>query len=52
MEVVAIIAGALVVGVGTGLALSAGRKHRKERHEVENFFASESQERDWWEERL
>jgi hypothetical protein len=51
MDVVVIIAGALVVVVGGGLAWTAGRRHRAERHEVENFFSSDPQERAWWEDR-
>jgi hypothetical protein len=49
MDLVAIIAGAAVVAVGSGLALSAGRKHRRERHEVENFFSGDHGEPAWWE---
>lgn len=49
MDLVTIIAGVAVIAVGSGLALSAGRNHRRERHEVENFFSSDHDEPAWWE---
>lgn len=51
MDVVTVVAGVAVLAVGVVLALSAGRKHRRERHEVENFFSSDPEEHAWWEER-
>jgi len=51
MDFVTVIAGVAVVAVGVVLALSAGRKHRRERHEVENFFSTDPEERAWWEDR-
>jgi hypothetical protein len=51
MEAVTLVAGIAVLGVGAVLALSAARKHRRERHEVENFFSTNSDEQAWWEDR-
>jgi hypothetical protein len=51
MTIIAIIAAAFVMLVGGGVGLWAGRKHRQERHEVENFFAHDPPEQAWWEER-
>jgi hypothetical protein len=51
MDIVTIIAGALVVVLGLGVALAAGRKHRRERHEVETFFSTDPDQQAWWEER-
>jgi hypothetical protein len=51
MDAVTIIAAIAVVAVAVGLAVTTGRRHRRERHEVENMFSSEPDERAWWEER-
>lgn len=49
MGLATIIAGAAVVAVGSALALSAGRKHRRERLEVENYFGGDHGNATWWE---
>jgi hypothetical protein len=49
MGLLTVVAGVAVLAAGLGLAFSAGRKHRRERHEVENFFAGEQEDQAWWE---
>jgi hypothetical protein len=49
--VTAAIAALAVVAVGVGLAVRVGRAHRQERHEVENMFSSEADDRVWWDDR-
>jgi hypothetical protein len=41
-----------VIALIFGLAAPAWRRHRSERHEVEQMFNSEGDDRVWWEERL
>jgi Flp pilus assembly protein CpaB len=50
VTLIAAIAAIAVVALALALAVSVGRKHRVERHEVENMFSTES-DRTWWEER-
>ena len=50
VTLIAAIAAIAVVALAVALAVSVGRKHRVERHEVENMFSSEN-DRTWWEER-
>lgn len=50
VTLIAAIAAIAVVALAVALAVSVGRKHRAERHEVENMFSTES-DRTWWEER-
>jgi hypothetical protein len=49
MGLVTVVAGIAVLAAGLGLAFSAARKHRRERHEVENFFGSDQEDQAWWE---
>jgi hypothetical protein len=51
MDAVIVVAGIGVVAVAIGLAVTTGRRHRRERHEVENMFANDSDEQVWWEDR-
>jgi Tfp pilus assembly protein FimT len=48
LAVVAVVA---MVALAVALAVSVGRKHRVERHEVENMFSTDGEDRVWWEER-
>ena len=49
MDTVIVVAGIGVVAVAIGLAVTAGRRHRRERHEVENMFSNDPDEGLWWE---
>jgi hypothetical protein len=51
MDPVIVIAGIGVAGVAIGLAVTAGRRRRRERHEVESMFSNDPDEQVWWEDR-
>ncbi|MDQ6617166.1 MAG: hypothetical protein M3083_21080 [Actinomycetota bacterium] len=51
MTVIAALAMLAVVAVATGLAVTVGRTHRKERREVESMFSNDPDERVWWDDR-
>ena len=51
MGTVIYIAALGVFAVATALAVTATRRHRHERREVEDMFSTETDDRVWWEER-
>ena len=51
VTLIAALAAVAVVALAIALAVRVGRKHRLERHEVENMFSTDSDNRIWWEER-